>query len=174
MPKRKCSQGFTLLEILVVLVIVAIITAVAVISFGDFGRGRRQKLIAEQFARTISMIQQQAIIVPSVLGLLITDHGYHVLQCRVIENAECKRWRPLKNDPYSNRKAFYRHFKVSVSSAQSISLSENQSYDKPWIVFVPSGYVTPFVLSLISNHQIFKIIVRNNGQVLLTQGTKQS
>lgn len=157
------QRAFTLIEVLVVLIIVSIITAVAVLAFGQFGRGRREKIIIQQFTRTITAAQQQAILTPMVLGLAITPNGYQFYQF----HSSLKKppeWLPLKNDVLSNANAFRSVFDVNVKSIATFSLSK-QNKKMPAILFLPSGYVTPFTLELKGGASVFNIAVKNNGQV---------
>ncbi len=157
------QRAFTLIEVLVVLIIVSIITAVAVLAFGQFGRGRREKIIVQQFTRTITAAQQQAILMPMVLGLTITPTGYQFyrFQTSLKKPAE---WLPLKNDVISNSTAFRSVFSVDVKSIATFSLSK-QDKKTPAILFLPSGYVTPFTLELKGGASVFQIAVKNNGMM---------
>lgn len=157
------QRAFTLIEVLVVLIIVAIITAIAVLAFGQFGRGRREKIIMQQFTRTITAAQQQAILTPMVLGLTITANGYQFYQFHTSLKKPSE-WKALKNDVLSNSRAFRSVFDVSVKSIATFSLSQ-QDKKTPVILFLPSGYVTPFTLELKSGSSVFKIAVKNNGAI---------
>jgi general secretion pathway protein H len=154
-------RGFTLIEILVVLIIVAIITAVAVIAFGQFGRGRRERIVAEQFIRVIRVAQQQAILTPAVLGLGISVNGYQFYEYEILPAAKTGEWKPLRTDVLSNKNAFQRLFSVDVKEIAAFSLPKTNAAAKPAILFLPSGYVTPFVLELKGSAHNFTI--KNNG-----------
>jgi general secretion pathway protein H len=157
------QRAFTLIEVLVILIIVSIITAVAVLAFGQFGRGRREKIIVQQFTRTITAAQQQAILTPMVLGLTITSNGYQFYQFHTPLKKPSE-WLPLKNDVLSNPQAFRSIFEVNVKSIATFSLSQ-QDKKTPAILFLSSGYVTPFTLELKSGASVFQIVVKNNGVV---------
>lgn len=171
---QRKNHGFTLIEILVVLVIVAILTAVAVLSFGHFGRGRQQKLIVQQFMRVIAGVQQQAIIMPAVMGLLVFPDGYRIEECAKLIDSQCRQWKKMTDDPFSNDQAFANRFDVSVSGEQSVTFGHLDSVHVPWIVFVPSGYVTPFDLTLKSQMKTFHIQVFSNGRVIMKEGASSS
>ncbi len=169
-PSVRCAhrssfqRGFTLIEILVVLIIVAIITAVAVLAFGHFGRGRREKIIVNQFVRVIGVAQQQAILTPDVLGLGITSNGYHFYQYEISLDTQKGKWEPVRNDVLSHRTAFKKVFDVNVKSISGYESSEPKNND-PTILFLPSGFVTPFELALNGASHHFLISVKNNGVV---------
>lgn len=160
LPKKN-SRGFTLIEILVVLIIVAIITAVAVIAFGQFGRGRRERIVAEQFERVIAVAQQQAILTPEVLGLRITANGYCFYQYEITSSVQASEWKPLRADVLSNPHAFQRLFTVKNADTKST------------IVFLPNGYVTPFALKLKGSAHDFLMTVKNNGVVKMVMQTHE-
>jgi general secretion pathway protein H len=157
------SSGFTLIEVLVVLIIISIITAVAVLALGSFDRGRREKMIVEQFTQVIAAAQQQAILTPMVLGLTITHNGYQFYQYGTIDK-KTPQWQPLRNDVLSRSYAFHRVFTVDVKSIAAYSSVSKKSL--PAIVFLPSGYVTPFVLNLKGDKKSFDVTVKNNGEVV--------
>ncbi len=164
-PTKICThnKGFTLIEVLVVLIIISIITAIAVLAFGQFGRGRREKIIVQQFTRTITAAQQQAILTPMVLGLAITPDGYQFYQFHA-SLKKSSEWVLLRNDVMSNSTAFRSVFNVNVKSIATFSLSK-QDKKTPAILFLPSGYVTPFTLELKGGKNVFHIDVKNNGAV---------
>jgi len=158
------SPGFTLIEILVVLLIIAIITSVAVLAFGQFGRGRREKIIAQQFARVITVAQQQAILTPSIVGLGITENGYQFYQF------ESNQWENIQNDVLSNTHAFQSVFIVKINSIAGYHASTDsaiKTHGKPTILFLPSGFVTPFSLNLKGESHQYNMIVKNNGITVL-------
>lgn len=162
---RRNNRGFTLIEILVVLLIVAIITAVAVVAFGQFGRGRREKIIVDQFVRVISVAQQQAILTPEVLGLSVTPKGYQFYQYEIFLGKNTGEWTSLENDALSNANAFRKVFNADVKSISTFESDASTKKNNPQILFLPSGFVTPFVLELSGAHNHFLITVKNNGVV---------
>ncbi len=74
------NRGFTLIEILVVLLIIGITMGFALMAFGDFGEKRRIVVAAEQFTNLIKLVQQQAILETSTLGIDVHDNHYDVLR----------------------------------------------------------------------------------------------
>lgn len=161
------ARAFTLIEVLVVLIIIAIITAVSVLVFGQFGRGRREKMIVQQFARTIRVAQQQAILTPVVLGLGVSATGYQFYQYELpqVAPATTSEWHPLQNDALSKPRAFKSVFHTTVKSIATYAGVPNGHDVNPAILFLPSGYVTPFVIELSGDKRSFTITVTNNGTV---------
>ena len=163
---RLNNRGFTLIEVLIVLLITAIITAVAVVAFGQFGRGRREKIIVDQFVRVISVAQQQAILTPEVLGLSVTNKGYQFYQYEIELEKKTGEWKSLQNDALSNSNAFRKVFNADIKSISAFESSDSKKTD-PQILFLPSGFVTPFVLELNGAKNHFLITVKNNGVVVV-------
>ena len=158
---RAHTRGFTLIEILVVLVIIAILTAVAVLAFGQFGRGRREQMIADQFSRVIRVAEQQAILTSTVLGLGISSNGYQFYQYQLPVDHRAGYWQPLQST-LSNPTAFHRVFDVRVLSiAHFDAVSKKEGV--PRILLLPSGFVTAFSVQLTGSRTRFLITVAGNG-----------
>lgn len=83
-------KGFSLIEILVVLLIIGITLGFALLAFGDFGEKRRIVNTAEQFKNYVKLVQQQAILETSTLGIQITQQGYRVF---FLDSAG--KWQPM-------------------------------------------------------------------------------
>ena len=157
------QDGFTLIEVLVVLVIVAIVTAVVVLAFGDFGRGRTEKIRVETFARMIRAAQSQAIITPTILGLTLTSNGYVFYQ--YVTNKNQPSWQKMQNAVLSQPNAFKKIFDVSVKDVAKYDPAQNSANHHPAIIFLPSGYVTAFHLLLNGQEYQFDLHVLSNGDV---------
>ena len=160
--RRHAWHGFTLIEVLVVLLIIAIVTAVTMMSFGSqFGKSRREKMTIAQFQRTIAVAQQQAILTPEVLGLGFTATGYRYYSYQLPATAGKKgTWTPMVG-ALSQPNAFQDVFEVSLNSISAFTPANSM----PTIVFAPSGYVTPFTITLHGSEQYYTIKVENNGVV---------
>lgn len=165
------ADGFTLIEVLVVLIIVAIITAVAVMAFGQFGRGRREKIIADQFVRVISVAQLQAILTPEILGLGVTPSGYRFYEYTVTVDSKKGEWKSLHSDALSRPNVFKKVFDADIKSITGFESDKSENNRaQPQILFLPSGFVTPFVLELNGTENHFLITVKNNGVVSVSGG----
>ncbi|PIZ04680.1 MAG: type II secretion system protein GspH [Gammaproteobacteria bacterium CG_4_10_14_0_8_um_filter_38_16] len=169
----RLSSAFTLIEVLVVLIIVAIITAVAVLAFGHFGRGRREKIIVNQFIHVITLAQQQAILTPMVLGLGVSADGYQFYEYAPSTHSSSARWLLLSSATLSHPTAFRYVFQVNMKLISAYSLKLKNDSAKPAILFLPSGYVTPFTVKLSGASSHFLIDVKNNGVVSLDESKKQ-
>lgn len=161
--------GFTLIEVLIVLVIVAVITAVAVLAFGHFGQGRREKIILEQFSATINAVQQQAIFTPMALGLGITEKGYQYYQYTPDEK-EGGKWTPIASIALTHPTIFAHVFEVHVDQ---VAAFDSNAEAAPSILFLPSGFVTPFQVRFVGKRNNYVMTVKNNGAVFLETHEKK-
>lgn len=168
--KKHHQHGFTLIEVLVVLVIVAIITGVAVMAFGNFGRTRTEKIRVETFVRMIAVAQSQAIFTPAVIGLNISPEGYQFFQWQ--KNRKHAAWQVLKESILYQPEAFSGLLKADVKKIAHYDPVQNQHADKPLILFLPGGYVTPFTVQLVGKDHHFLVSVSNNGNVSMKMTTK--
>jgi type II secretion system protein H len=136
---QRQQRGFTLIETIVVVVIISIITALAVMTFGHFNSGRKVHACAKQLQQVVLMARQQAILMPSVLGLDITNQGYEFYTYRLSAKTHKAKWVKLKNDILSSPSAF-----SGDITAKWLDQKINDTFKKKYIVFSASGDVTPF------------------------------
>ncbi|OGT39467.1 MAG: type II secretion system protein GspH [Gammaproteobacteria bacterium RIFCSPHIGHO2_12_FULL_38_14] len=168
LKKNQSTSGFTLIEILVVLIIIAIITAVAVMAFGHMGRARRERIVAEQLMRAITIGEQQAILTPSILGLGFDPSGYQFFQYEITLNSHAGVWKPLNNS-LSNPTAFKNLFIARLTFVSGYSAEIKIHASHPIIIFSPGGKVTPFILNLQGENHIYIITVHNNATSTLLE-----
>lgn len=175
LASRVSARAFTLIEVLVVLIIIAIITGVAVAAFGQFGQDRRERIIAHQFANIITIAQQQSILTPEILGLGITPNGYSFFEYVVPFGAQTGKWQLIPRNAITHPDAFKKVFSVNIKAMMGYEPDEkNQKEPQPQILFLPSGFVTPFTLELQSKKNQFSITVKNNGVVTFQENGKNA
>lgn len=151
------NKGFTLIEILVVLLIIGITMGFAVMSFGDFGEKRGIIVAAEQFTNYVKLVQQQAILETSTLGIRIHDNGYQVLRFQAPAS-----WVPLPLNSIFHRHHFPKGLVVHLHNIEN-------KQGNPAIIINSSGDMTPFVLDFGSAKQtaISTITGKSNGSITL-------
>jgi hypothetical protein len=111
----------------------------------------------------MTIAQQQAILTPEILGLGISASGYQFYQFEVSPDEKSGGWVTLGNDVLSRPTGFKNVFRVDVKSIPTFSPSLKSNSTKPAIVFLSSGFVTPFVLELTGDAHVYTITVKNNG-----------
>lgn len=132
-------KGFTLVEILVVVLIIGITLGVAVLSFGDFGGKRRIIVVAEQLAHHIKVVQQQAILETTSLGIHIDKTGYETVRFEpAIGWVSVTSQRPFRRQHFPDTMVF------------TIKQSIHQK-GQPDIIMTATGDITPFILELGTN-----------------------
>lgn len=165
--RANTTYAFTLIEILVVLIIVAIILMVAIMAFGDFGQSRKQHLAVIQLQQSMQAARAQAILQPTVLGLVFTKDGYRYYRYAWNTTDNRYEWSPLADDVLSQPDAF--------STATSINfIPVNKSFHAdttgahPLIDFLPSGAISPFrTIIVFSDQQRFTIRSTGSGEVTI-------
>ena len=152
---RNRDQGFTLIEILVVVLIIGITLGFALLAFGDFGRQRQIITAAETFVNYVTLVEQQALLETSTLGIQFHHNDYDV---RRFDNNSG--WQPL-----SNQAMFHQHHFPS-NTLLHITPASTQG---PQIIIHASGDITPFVLEIgtTEQHHVIDVIGQHNGTLSL-------
>lgn len=165
MPKLEIGmsnkKGFTLIEIMVVLLIIGITISFALLAFGDFGAKRRVMLASEQFVNFVKLVQQQAIMETSTLGIYVDDHSYQALRLD-----SSSHWQRFPAHSVFRRHVFPTH--ATVQFNPKVSLAKD-----PQIIINESGDMNAFTLAvLIDNDEVAIIEGHHNGVIALN--TKSS
>ena len=153
----RVKRGFTLIEILVVVLIIGITLGFAMLAFGDFGGSRRIQVAAEQFVSYVKLVQQQAILESSTLGIKLNGNSYQALRFQAKAN-----WQPL-----SHHKIFHvQHF---PEQAVTHLITKRNKTGTPEIVINASGDLTPFKLQIgtAKHANLVTIVGQHNGNISL-------
>ncbi|KTD20416.1 general secretion pathway protein LspH [Legionella lansingensis] len=153
------AKGFTLIEILVVVIIISITIGFALLTFGDFGASRRALMTAEQFSTYIKLVEQQAILEMTTLGIDVRQDGYQTLRF-----TQGKTWTAMPEKSLFHTRHFPDHVVVKPQS----KLKNNSK--NPDILIDSSGDLTPFVLNIgtMQKPVIATLIGKRNGEIILT------
>ena len=144
--ETQASKGFTLLEILIVMIIMAIVTTAATLALGGLiGKRRAESFVSETMA-VIQLAEQEAVLRPAVLGLNFQTNGYQFEQFVIDQKIVSGSWKPLKNVALLQTKPL----PSDVTWSLTINKKTTTDNDKgqPQIVFLPSGTITPFKLTI--------------------------
>lgn len=156
------SVGFTLIEVLVVLVIVAAMAGLLVFSFKD-NPERALKREAQGLAALLNTAADEAVMRSRELGLVINDAGYRF----VVFDAEKNTWEPVLQKPLGEHvfeAGYHVEFaldgekvddatraRIEAFTARGAADTEadlESSGDKPTLLLLSSGELTPFTLTL--------------------------
>ena len=149
------GNGFTLIEILVVILIIGITLGFAMMAFGDFGKKRQLLIAAEQFEQYIQLVQQQAILETSTLGVYMDKNTYQVLQLSTAGT-----WQSMPG----NRIFRPQHLpKGAIIHLQLLTTTQK----KHLIIIQSSGEMTPFRLTFGTSQQahVITVIGESNGSL---------
>ncbi|MDQ2993599.1 MAG: GspH/FimT family pseudopilin [Pseudomonadota bacterium] len=87
------QRGFTLIEIIVVIFIISLVTTIILIRTGTLRTQRNISLFAETFYSYLQVCQQQAILQPAVIGVMLERNTYQALYW--VTDLEGGHWAPL-------------------------------------------------------------------------------
>lgn len=152
-----CSRGFTLIEILVVVLIVGITIGFALLAFGDFGSKRRIVMATEQFVNYVKLVQHQAILETSTLGISVDHNNYQVLRLNSTAG-----WQSMAEKSVFHQQHFPESTIVRFDNLENTKKN-------PQIIINSSGDMTAFTLTISSGKEIdiANIMGKSNGAVVI-------
>nr|VFK44796.1 MAG: general secretion pathway protein H [Candidatus Kentron sp. TC] len=175
------NNGFTLLELIIVIVIVGVASTMAITSF-DFGGSMNIKTEARRLVGLMRLAIDESIITGSHLGFELTPNGYRFFRLEYDEQG-MKKWRVLETDSALRPRTLPETAIITAMDANSATktemLTSEESDDTSWprIVFLSSGEITPFQLSM-SNEvggEEYRILGEWDGSVILrTHGIEKT
>lgn len=156
----RAKRGFTLIEILVVIVIIGVTISFAMLSFGDFGASRKAQVSAEQFISYLKLIQHQAILTDSTLGIRLDKEGYQSLRYD-----QSLGWQNLSGATI---------FQKQLYPTGIIVTARPSSMKVPAITVNSSGEISDFHLDFgtLANPSVAVVILKPNGQPGLLESKK--
>lgn len=163
---RKLNKGFTLIEIMVVVVIVAVLISAVALSFPPVG-DKLLKENANRFSALMSLAQDEAILQSTELAVEITPTGYSFYQ------NEGNSWVSFSDAPFSKRQLPAEISTKLYLDGISIDLKDRDK-DKPQVVILSSGEMTPFTYTLqFKDQSEIKLKVDANGEIENTFSQKK-
>jgi general secretion pathway protein H len=141
--------GFTLIEILIVLVIISIVSTVAIMSL-KANDNRKIQSFSNELGQLMSLVEEQAMLRPAVLGVKITNDHYQFLIFH--SDAKMKKgespWALLEDDKLLGVQDVPDDIALKIVTSD---VHEKQADDQadtitPQIVFSTSGDITPFAI----------------------------
>jgi general secretion pathway protein H len=151
------AKGFSLIEILVVLIILSITISFALLAFGDFGASRRAVILAEQFVNYTKLLEQQAIMEATTLGITITDNSIKTFRLQ-----PGKAWEPMPEKGLFRTQYFSENILVRLQTWEKNKIN-------PGIMISQSGDLTPFSVTFGTTQKpnLVTVIGKQNGELNL-------
>nr|VFK36401.1 MAG: type II secretion system protein H [Candidatus Kentron sp. SD]VFK38654.1 MAG: type II secretion system protein H [Candidatus Kentron sp. SD] len=173
-PINRGNSGFTLLELMVVIVIIGIASTMAITSM-DFSKSDNAGNEAKRLVDLIRFAIDESIITNSNIGFELTPGGYRFLRSEY-DKQGMKSWRVLETDSVLCPRVLS-DIMISVpintnSTIAEIKMPPPEGNDHaPWpqIIFLSSGEITPFQLSVSDRDKIdqYRILGKWDGTVVL-------
>jgi general secretion pathway protein H len=143
----RSRAGYTLVEILIVLLIISIVTSIAVISIGR-NENKEIESFANELSQMLSLAEEQAMLQPTVLGLMLSEHSLQFASFKAGSSAEKNTWIPLQ-DTILGKHDIPNAIQVAVEVGGSRTNSLDRDAKKnPPIIVSTNGEVTPFTIYL--------------------------
>ncbi len=163
LPKPK---GFTLLELIVVLLVVSLFTVMIVVNVspGDKNIVKNQ---ANRLYQTLLFAQDKAIMQSVEIGFSTSETAYSF---SVLKDAQ---WLPLSTERPLVEYAFGEdvYLQMTVENEAVVMGQAPHANDKPMVLLLSSGEVTPFEVTLAiseTDDVLFKIIGTSAGEIRLS------
>lgn len=140
------EHGFTLIEILIVLVIISIVTTLALVNM-KANENRQLENFTNELSQLLSLVEEQALLRPSVLGVKIKKDSYEFFYYKTDAKLEKKEspWQLLKDDDLllEHKIPDDINLRIVTGDEKDDTLEETTS---PQIIFSTNGDVTPFAI----------------------------
>jgi prepilin-type N-terminal cleavage/methylation domain-containing protein len=161
----KGQHGYTLLELVVVIFIIGLISAVILLRSGTVRFNRKVAVFAQQLQSFIQVCQQQAILQPALIGVMVQANNY---QAYYFSQDQPPHWQAL-----ASRDSFWqpRQVPTDIVLRLSIAVPNNASGIAPQIVIQPSGDFTPFTIDIgyVGEAARFRVQGNDVGEILLQE-----
>lgn len=152
-------KGFTLIELLIVIVIISIVASFAALSI-NINQNKRLETIANQLTNVISLAQQEAILRPATLGLVINKNTYQFYEHHPQTDPEKNPWVSMTDSLFE-----LHHLPKDVQL--SLKIQGKQSPDRIPQLIISGDDMTPFTIMVGKKDEpaIYKIIGEANGAI---------
>lgn len=156
-PGRQSAGGFTLIELLVVIFIISIVTSVAVLTVSR-NENRQIESFANEFVQMVTLAEEQAMLQPIVLGLVMDEQSYQFSSYQPAVNGQKSSW-ALMQDKLLSRRTIpdWIQIEVKVSDQREArreddekeNQADNEDKEKsvdPQVIISTNGDITPFTI----------------------------
>ncbi len=163
------QQAYTLVELLVVIFIIGIVSGFILLRTGSVSFTRDLAHATRNLHNYIEISQTQAILQSVVLGMEISQQGYRVYEYVEIDGG---RWQAMQGSSFWKQQQFPDTVILELfADYKSMLLPAAIEANRPQIIFLPSGEVTPFVISLYrqGDNEGYEIIGNLAGDIIVRE-----
>ena len=159
----RVNAGYTLLEILVVLVIISIVAGMAILTIGH-NDNKEVQTFTRELAQTLSLAEEQALLQPATLGLMLTTRSFRFYEFR--QTRAQTGWRPV-SDRELGMHSVPKDIQLSLQIDDKILSLESTEGKIPVLFVSTNGTLTPFTLLIGKKNQTprYKLIGRADGSI---------
>lgn len=147
-PTAASERGFTLLELLVVVFIIGLLAGLAVLSVDDRVADDRLQQEAQRLDALLHIAAEEAVLFGIELGLEVTRDGYRFLRL------DADGWTPITaQDSPLRPRTLDENTTLHLIRADGENATDDEETDGPApdVLFLSSGEITPFELSMTAN-----------------------
>jgi len=163
------QQGYTLVELLVVIFIVAVMSSVILLRTGTVSFTRDLEHTTRNLHNYLAITQTQAILQASVLGMQVSQQGYQVYE---YSESGGGRWQAITGSSFWRPQTIPSGVVLDLfADYKAMPLPQELRDGGPQIIFLPSGELTPFVISLYRENDDdgYEIVGSFSGDIFLRQ-----
>lgn len=146
---RRCSAGFSLIELLVVVVIIGIFAGAAVLSISTAGNDREIEREAFRLRTLLELIREESVMQSRDYGVLFSESGYRFY----IYDPERLLWFEPVDDRFLAARLLADPIAIELSLEDRLITLDTQFNEEgleepePQVALLASGEMTPFQIS---------------------------
>jgi general secretion pathway protein H len=172
---RTAHAGYTLIEILIVMLIISIVGAVSLLTVSA-NKNSQLENFSKQLTNLITLAEQQAMLQPAVLGLLIQNQTLRFYQFQAAPDQYHKSaWVPL-DDPVLRARKIPKNIEVQLTFPGSPDAAPDaETTHNPQLIISTNGDLTPFIIYLGEKNSAprYQIVGSDDGSLTNSEVTNE-